>query len=241
MVPVGFLPRVLLVTSDFAASEMLCRQLAQAAIEVEVCPDMALASSKLCKSKFDGLIIDFQIVAPATKLLAKVHSMTSNRRAVVLAVVGTSADIQTAFRAGANFVLERPLCAKVVARTLNAAYPLLMREKRRYYRCPVSVPVQITTGNAQAFEAVTLNISEGGMAIKADCVLHVGSQLKVAFFLFGMVEAISCSAEVCWQDNSCRVGLQFLEFYSSALDRLQAWLVRRQGSMTESTLTAEHI
>ena len=116
--------RVLLVSGDIQTIDTLCDYMEQLAMHVEVCSDIASAAGKLCHSKFEGVIVDFHDRAPALELLKKQREMTSYKSAVVIAVLNTSDEMPSAFRAGASFVLVKPLSPTVLMRTLKASYPL---------------------------------------------------------------------------------------------------------------------
>ena len=57
--------------------------------------------------------------------------------------IGDSDAEGTAFRKKSEFVFERPLSAQSIRNTLKPAYGLILRERRRYFRCPISIPVII--------------------------------------------------------------------------------------------------
>ena len=49
--------------------------------------------------------------------------------------------------------------------SLKAAYGLIIRERRRYFRCPVEAPVVIRRTSMPTVHGHTVNVSEGGMSI----------------------------------------------------------------------------
>jgi hypothetical protein len=232
--------RILLISWDFGVIDNMRRIMNQAAMDVDICSDARLVPAKLCKSKYDAVVIDFKDSEAAINLLATIRTMTSHRRAVILAILGTDNDVQSAFRAGANFVLERSLCARTVTRTLRAAYPLILREMRRYFRCPLSIPVYVTTEALSEFQVTAINISEGGMAVESMARLPAGSKLQVRLILPGTADPLNASAEVCWNDGTRRLGLRFSQLASPMLEQLQLWLFSRlQDSMSTETPLAE--
>ena len=135
--PVMIGVRVLLVSGDIQTIDTLCEFMEKLAMHVEVCSDIASAAGKLCHSKFDGVIVDFHDRAEALELLKKQREMTSYKSAVAIALLKNSDEMPSAFRAGASFVLVRPLSPTVLMRTLKASYPLMVRERRRSFavRC----------------------------------------------------------------------------------------------------------
>ena len=221
--------RVLLVSGDIQTIDTLCEFMEQLAMHVEVCSDIASAAGKLCHSKFDGVIVDFHDRAEALELLKKQREMTSYKSAVAIALLKNSDEMPSAFRAGASFVLVRPLSPTVLMRTLKASYPLMVRERRRSFRCPLQIPIYVSAGSRPEFMATSANISEGGIALTTPAGLQVGERVVLRFALPGLEDTAQISAEVCWNDNAGRVGMEFAQGPGPVKEQLVAWLADRLG------------
>ncbi len=219
--------RVLLVSSDIQIIDTLCHFMEQMAMHVEVCSDTSAAARKLCHAKFEALVVDFKNPAEALELIKKPHAMTSHKGAVVLAILNSSSEMPSAFRGGASFALVKPLAPATLIRTLRASYPLMVRERRRYYRCPVQIAVTVSSSFRPGFVATAVNISEGGMALATSVPLQVGQRVSLTLKLPGMESTTNINGEVCWNDTAGRAGLQFVQVSRIALEGLQAWLAER--------------
>ncbi len=219
--------KVMLVSDDSETVAVLCNCMEQMAMQVEVCADIELAAGKLCRSKFEAVVIDFSYGSKALELVIKTHEMTSHKKAVVIAVLNDSSEMPDAFRAGASFTLVKPLLAEILAHTLRAAYPMMVREMRRYYRCAIEVPVRVATENRTDFLAETINISEGGMALVTPTPIHVGEQLTLTLALPGMPNEVQITGNVCWTKDPGHVGLEFVKVSAMESAGLQSWLSDR--------------
>jgi ActR/RegA family two-component response regulator len=219
--------KVILVSDDSETVAVLCNCMEQMAMQVEVCADIESSAGKLCRGKFEAVVIDFSYGAKALELVIKTHEMTSHKKAVVIAVLNDSSEMPGAFRAGASFTLVKPLLAEILAHTLRAAYPMMVREMRRYYRCAIEVPVRVATGNRTDFLAETINISEGGMAIVTMTQVRVGEQLTLIVVLPGMSNEVQITANVCWTKDPGHVGLEFVKVPAMESAGLQSWLSDR--------------
>ena len=177
--------RVLLVSDDIQTVDTLCHVMEQMAMHVDVCSDIASASRKLCHSKFEALVVDLKDEAQTLELIRKPRTMTSHKALVVLAVLNNSHQMPSAFRAGASFSLVKPFQQSILMHTLKAAYPLMVRERRRSYRCPLQIPVRVSSSARDNFAANSINISEGGMALASPVIPHVGERLTVNMSLPG--------------------------------------------------------
>jgi DNA-binding response OmpR family regulator len=223
--------RTLLVSQDADTIGFLSQQMQQLAIEVDTSRDAESAMGKLCRAKFEGILIDFELGQEAHRLLERLRGLTSHRHAISFAIVEKEADAAVAFRAHANFTLKRPFSASSVVRTFRASYPMMFREKRRYYRYPVTVRTYITSEDGPEFVAESLNISETGMAISSSATVRAGSKVRLTLELPAMPEPVFTSAEICWANESGRAGLRFIDVNPELTERLQLWLLERMSEL----------
>jgi uncharacterized protein (TIGR02266 family) len=82
--------------------------------------------------------------------------------------------------------------------------------RRSCPRVVLAVSVAYRLGNTIA-AALTLNISQGGMAIRTTSPLEGGTTVKVRFRLPGGVKDIDAGARVVWTDRRLGMGLQFTQ------------------------------
>ncbi|MGC2475876.1 MAG: PilZ domain-containing protein [Candidatus Sulfotelmatobacter sp.] len=227
--------RVLLVSNDTQTIEKLCYFMQQMSMDVEVCSDIDSAASILCHSQFEAVIVDFTFGSKALTLMETLRQMTSHKGAVVMAVLNNSTEMTSAFGAGARFTIVRPMAPPIVTRTLKASYPFMVREMRRYYRCPIELPIYIVSNDRPALVAESLNISEGGMAFSSSTEFAVGEELELMLSLPGRNYELRIQGEVCWANGKGRVGLQFVHVPITELTQLQSWLAEK----IEDQLAAE--
>ena len=219
--------RVLLVSSDIQTIDTLCESMGKMTMHVDICSDFASATSKLCHSKFEALVVDFKQRAEALELLKKSRQMTSHKAAVVLAILNSNDEMPAAFRAGASFVLVKPLAATVLMRTLRVSYPLMVNEKRRSFRCPVQVPVYVSVGSQPEVLATSINISEVGIALTGSTGLQVGDRVALRLTLPHTQTPAKITAEVCWCDPAGQAGMEFVQVSSAVKEQLVHWLAAR--------------
>jgi c-di-GMP-binding flagellar brake protein YcgR len=101
------------------------------------------------------------------------------------------------------------------------------RERRRYFRHPVEMPVTIVFDQGQEMKATTTNVSEGGMALAVTGKLPGGRISKVIFTLPGLTLPLDPKAESAWADGAGRVGVRFLEMPKTSKQHLEKWLVEQ--------------
>jgi DNA-binding NtrC family response regulator len=223
--------RVLLVSRNIQTIEFLCQQMQQLAIHVETSCDAESATRKLCRGKFEGVVVDLELGNEGLQLLKKLRDLTSHRHTISYAVVETGEEATSAFRAHANFVLQRPFSLPAVLRTLRAAYPMMFRERRRDYRFPIEVRTFIKTTTEREFLAKSVNISETGMAVDSSTQINAGETVRLRIELPGLDEPLSLSGEICWTNANGRAGMQFVEISAKLAERLQLWLSERMAEL----------
>jgi CheY-like chemotaxis protein len=215
--------RVLLVCDDSAAIRELTEGMEQFAITTEVCVDVDMALRLLNRKKFEAIIVDFGL-AQAHEMLHQIRLSPSNRTAVTFAIRDPTKAAR--FETQPNFVMEKPLSTNSVGRTLKAAFGLIVRERRRSFRCHVEIPAAIQA-NGEEVNCQLVNISEGGMAIAEAPSLKPGAQVRVLFTLPGELLRFKIESEVCWYDEKGRAGLRSLIIPSDQKSILQGWLAAK--------------
>lgn len=229
--------RALLVSADIQTIDLLCYYMGKLAMHVDVCSDFASAARKLCHAKYEAIVVDFKDATAALDLLKASREMTSHKAAVVIAILNANDEMPSAFRAGASFVLVKPIPPAVLVRTLKVSYPLMVSERRRYFRCPVRIQVQVSGGSRADFMATSVNISELGIALTSSPALRVGDQVVLQLALPGPPVSAKISAEVCWRDNEGNAGLEFVQVPAVVKEQLKSWL----GERLEESLHAEAV
>jgi hypothetical protein len=145
-----------------------------------VCQEVPEAIRLLRYRKFDAVIVDLQLGKQSGMILGEVRLSPSNRTTVTFAISGSAAE-STAFRKKWEFVFERPLSAKSIEGTLKPAFGLILRERRRYFRFPLSIPVSVRRRTMPDVRCCCVNISEGGMAVSTSVPLSPGEDVQVQF------------------------------------------------------------
>ena len=215
--------RVLLVCNDPSAIRQVAEGMQRLAIATEVCPDAGMALRLLYRQKFEAVIIDSGL-GQAGEILEQVRLSPSNRTAVTFAI--TDQQKPVSLKIQPNFVMEKPLSDRSVGYTLKAAFGLIVRERRRSFRCPLKVAAVLLSHGKEA-SCQLMNVSEGGMAITESPALKPGARVRVSFILPGQQDRFRIESEVCWYDEKGRAGLRSLLISSQQMPLLQEWLAAK--------------
>jgi DNA-binding response OmpR family regulator len=217
----------LLISRDAALLGVLRPALEKISVDIEVCPEFRLGHDLLSKRKFDAVIIDCDDLPHGSDLLKSLRQTQGNAKAVAFAVVNGKTTTQDAFQAGANFVLQKPVTPLHAARCFNAALNFMVRERRRYFRHPLEMPIRIGLPNHQEMRASATNLSEGGMAVRLVAKLPKDSQVKLSFSLPEANISLDVEGQIAWSDQSGRAGVRFVSVPQSMQYQLEKWLTDR--------------
>jgi CheY-like chemotaxis protein len=215
----------LLLSRDSEVVDILKPTLEHLSIHVEICQGARAATDILGSSKFDAVIVDCDDIPGGIDVLNCVRKGKSNQNSIAFAILnGSSTTTQQAFDLGAKFVLQKPISPMNARRCFEAALGFMERERRRYFRHPVEMPVTIVFDHGQEIKATTTNVSEGGMALGVTGQLPDSKIARVIFTLPGMTFPMDPKAESAWADGTGRVGVRFLNMAKSSKEQLENWL-----------------
>jgi DNA-binding response OmpR family regulator len=226
----------LVISQDAALLDVLRPALEKVSVDVKVCAESQSGNNLLLKRKFDAVIIDCDDLRNGFDLLRMLRQTQSNALSVSFAVVNGKTTTQEAFQSGANFVLQKPLATLHASRCFNAALSFMVRERRRYFRHPVEMPLRIGLSYNRELTATATNLSEGGMAIRILSKLPKEAQAKFRFTLPSVNVSLELKGQVAWVDGTGHAGIRFLDVPQSAQFQLDKWLTDRLQSVMPEQL-----
>jgi DNA-binding response OmpR family regulator len=220
--------RALLVTPDPWLVSSFISVCSELGIEAQSSATIHEVPEELAQAKYEAVLVDFDTVPETPTIMGGVRESRGNRNALVFAVATDTAHRHQALRQGANFIFERPFDANEIRRVLYAAYDLMARESRRYFRCTAEIPTLLKQPEAaRDLRCTTINISSSGMALKTPSPLHPGEVVQIALFLPGAGQALGASGTVVWDDKHGKTGVNFQCGIPRDQSELDAWLNAR--------------
>lgn len=215
--------QALLVSKDEEATAVLTPVLSGFGVGVQCCgyPE---AMVRLGEQKFDAVIVDFDDPHSAALVLQNASQPTSGNNAVTVALLSDKTKVRNVFGAGANFVLYKPISEVQAQASLRAATALIKRERRRSFRVPVQVPLQLRVQNGPETEAILLDLSEGGMDVLAAQPLYPSASVRARFVLPGASAEIEPHGEVAWANPNGQSGVRFADMSETLRNTLRGWV-----------------
>ncbi len=226
----------LLFSEDAGAVELCSRSFRSLAMDLEVTSDLTTFLLKAKRQKFEAILVDFKAGERASTALVEARKLASSRNAVAFALTTGAEDGKQAFQAGAHFILERPLTTQSLERTLRPAYGMILRERRRYFRCPIASVIHIRQKDGSTWNCTSINVSEGGICAMFPEKLHTGDEVKIDVPIDQI--QIQASCEVCWSLEDGLTGLKFTWMPSEMKTSLQIWLAQRLEALCPPAVIA---
>jgi CheY-like chemotaxis protein len=195
--------------------------------ELEITPQVntgtAAVVDELDRTKFEALVLDFDKIQDSPGILERARANPANKSAVVFAVASDAEHRQQAITLGANFVFERPFALEEIRDVFHAARDLMVRERRRYFRCSAELPVWLVDKiSGTDLECSTMNISRSGMAVVTPLPLSLGAEIEIKLFLSS--DPIRATGTVVWDDKHGKSGISFRCITPKMQSHLDAWL-----------------
>ena len=223
----GMALQALLLSRDPEVHRTLRRVLDAANIDLDLSNDADQARHILLRRKYDALLVDCDDIPNGPLLLREMRQGKSNKSCIAFALVNGKTSIQQAFEMGANFVLDKPISADRVARSVRAAQGLIMRERRRYHRHLIKATGAILVDQGAELPLNITNISHGGISIECSRKLDEGGAARLRLQLPGTKRDLDIKGEVLWSTPEGRAGIRFQILSADAKRDLDAWLEKR--------------
>jgi CheY-like chemotaxis protein len=215
--------QALLVSKDDETAAVLTPVLSGFGVGVQRCgyPD---ALVRLTEQRFDAVVVDYDDPHSAALVLQNVDQAASGNSAVTVALLSDKTKVRSVFGAGANFVLYKPISEQQAQAGLRAATALIKRERRRSFRVPVQVPVQLRVQGGPEMEGILLDLSEDGMDVLAAQPLYPSATIGFRFTLPDGRTEVEARGEVAWANPNGQSGVRFVDLSDNLRANLRAWV-----------------
>ena len=215
--------RAIVVSNEVATIRLLTALFRELGVTPQVVKGLGALFKELDHTKYEALVLDFDAVLNPPSLIDHARSNPANSKALVFAIVSNTAARQEAIAHGANFVFERPFLIEEIRTVLGTSCDLLVRERRRYFRCAVEASVLLMDKRSGVeFQCKTMNVSRSGLALLTPSPLSLGGDVELTVFLQG--STIKGKGIVVWDDKHGKSGISFNCLTSNMQAELDLWL-----------------
>ena len=188
---------------------------------MELAPDCPTTLERFREEHFDCVFVDCE--SAPQDMVAQLRLDPLGRSMAIFALVSNRHSMRRAYQEGATFALDKPLTHERTLRCIRAAYGLVVGERRRYYRHPLSVTVQLRVPEGPEMSAMMINLSSGGMCVRLTRPLSERSRVKFEFPLPDSDDRFRGGCELLWL-KGLEAGFKFTQLARGAKESLEEWL-----------------
>jgi CheY-like chemotaxis protein len=230
------MPRLLLLSEDEEAVEVLTRLLRELDIDVDHYTDPHVSAQQLVEQKFDAIVVDGDNEEDAALMLQTVASLPSGQRGLLVVLARTQTEVHLGFSVGAHIALYKPISVERVGLGLRAVRSLISRERRRGSgRIPVDIPATLGRVGAAGTPVVIVDLSDTGAAVHSDQHIPSSGLFTLYCLLPDTTTPVMFTTEVVWQDAQDRSGIRFVNVAPGSRQILTQWLKARLPRNSERT------
>jgi len=215
----------LLLSSDDKTVRILRRVLGDLEIGLEHFSASDDVIRRITRQRFEAIIVDCSDPEDAANVLRAAKAAPVNKRALSVVLVESRIGLKGGFDMGAHFVLHKPLAVERAKSSFRAVRALMKSERRLQMRVPVQFPVDCV-GSAR-YQARTLDICEGGMAVKFNGRKSKESVLRLSFLLPGLDHKFEVWGEMAWETSGDHAGVRFKDLTEAQRTLLRKWLTKQ--------------
>jgi len=214
--------KALLLSSDEKTVRVLRRVLNGLDIDVKHCSCADDAIRQITRQRFEALIVDGTNAEETRSVFQGAKASPVNKRALGIVLVESPVGLKGGFEMGAHFVLHKPLAVERAKASFRAVRALMKRERRLQMRVAVQVPVECY--GSGRYEATTLDLCEGGMAIQFSGRVPKENSLLFLLDLPGMDKKLELHGELAWEGKGDQAGVRFKDATDEQRNTLRQWL-----------------
>lgn len=211
----------LLVSRDPAVYCPIERALRELSICTNACFSSSKAAELLEKCGTELVVIDWDGEESAD-LLHRIWASGAKPTPTIVAVA-----VQGSTIPGAHVVLQKPVTAPGITRSLKTAYSQMLLEHRRHARYALMTPVMATDQTRRTIPLTVTDIGDGGVGLKMKRDVLLGDELSFRLQLPGARKEIYLRVRVVWTRELGAAGCEFLGIPPVDVEVLHDWLKAR--------------
>ena len=213
---------------DPQSLESLSATLCEVGIRMVPCPSGQEALELVLAGRCATLIVDFDLPGAEETIRTASLLPKAQKPARLAGASGAWPGTGAAFHSGANRILYRPLDTRQVKEALKSARKPSKKTQRKAARYQMKALVYLDC-NRRSLPAISLDISEHGMAVQAAEPVPISSDLAFRCVLPGSNHKLEGRAEVIWASDHGRAGMFFSQMSPAARTHLRRWLSRHRA------------
>jgi CheY-like chemotaxis protein len=218
--------KILLVDDEPEVCRLVKTMVEPLGVEVRTSSDSQEAALILANEKFDGIMLDVAMPKmDGFELTRKIRSTPPNQQAPIIMITGFD-DVDTirrAFEAGATFFIGKPFSREKIYAIFRTARGAMLAERRRCARLPYRTSVTCVR-EGERFNATSINIGEGGIALESSGTAQVDDVLALEFNMPDVKKPIKVTGKIRGKEASGRTSIEFTDSSDAGRDVIREYI-----------------
>jgi CheY-like chemotaxis protein len=218
--------KILLVDDEPEVCRLVKTMVEPLGVEVRTSSDSEEAALILANEKFDGIMLDIAMPKmDGFELTRKIRSTPPNQQAPIIMITGFD-DVDTirrAFEAGATFFIGKPFSREKIYTIFRTARGAMLAERRRCAHVPYRTSVTCVR-EGERFNATSISIGEGGMALESSGTAQVDDVLTLEFNMPDLKKPIKVTGKVQIKEASGRTSIEFTDPRDAGRDVIREYI-----------------
>ncbi len=180
----------------------------------------ASAAERLQREKFEACVV--KLGPGAEAVMEAIRTSQSNSRMVIYGLGGSAQEAMRYSKYGINAIFQEPVERSTALKLVRATQTLVLHEFRRYVRIPVITQVSLQVSEGRKITATSVEISSGGMSLKAAEEIGSNQIVEVSFALLTLPR-IWIRGNITWRKPKHSFGVRF-DATDERRRRLKEWI-----------------
>jgi DNA-binding response OmpR family regulator len=219
--------RGLIVDDEPLVCQMIGKVLNSAGMEALTLTRSTEAPEILEEGKFDVVFLDLHMPSPdGIELARQMRNSRFNRTTPIILISDDQrpSALSVGFAAGASFFLYKPIDKDRLLKLVRATQGAMEHEQRRTRRVLIQSKVRLKFAEEE-FEGETVDVSMGGLLVRAPRIAPIGSALRMSLHLSQRMKPIMAAGSVVRILGGNQMGIQLDQLNFRDSDRLQEFLL----------------
>lgn len=232
----SFKPRILVVENGPVLSQLISRTLQLMGTDPGCVVSTNEVGVRIQSEKYDAVFIDLDNLQLDPEALTRLIRGSKSNSKIPIAILSGRAEVAQiagGFGAGATFFLAKPFGTAELGRLLNAIRGMMLEERQRYQRLPLSVPVLCKWAQKSGYRRATgqtTNISSSGLLMKLSPHPETGAVVSAELKLPGAVTPLRLKGLVVRSGPIEQVAVQFVRLGEAERKLIETFLMVHPGS-----------
>jgi hypothetical protein len=155
---------------------------------------------------FAGCVV--RLDAGATAVIEFLRKTAAYRHLPILGLYPQGAKLGEFAKLGLNAIVHEPVVEAEAVKVVRGVHTFIRHEPRRHVRIPIVLETEVKISGAQAFSALTHDLSYGGISVTTEAKVFPDNDVEISFRLPNG-EPATVNGTIVWRHHPNLLGIRF--------------------------------